>query len=92
MTRILDHAVFVTQIFLNDSKISHYANISHSLYAERLASQPRQANIIQKQSLATIAAQDGFQRTYYGRQLEDPNLLLLVIGVYSISDTAFHSL
>ena len=34
-----------------------------------------------QESLATIGAQDGYQRCYYGRQLENPNIVMLLIGI-----------
>lgn len=30
-----------------------------------------------------VAGQKGFQRQYYGRQLEDPNLLVYTLGLQS---------
>jgi len=33
-----------------------------------------------QETLATVAAQDGYQRAYYGRQLEDPSILMYFIG------------
>lgn len=35
---------------------------------------------IWQQALSTISEQKGYQRLYWGRQLEDPDVLLLVIG------------
>jgi hypothetical protein len=35
---------------------------------------------IWQEALSTIRAQKGCQRLYWGRQLEDENVLLLVIG------------
>lgn len=33
-----------------------------------------------QETLATVAAQDGYQRAYFGRQLEDPSILMYFIG------------
>ena len=35
------------------------------------------------ESLDTIGSQDGYQRAYYGRQLESPNVLILLIGKFT---------
>ncbi len=36
-----------------------------------------------KDSLKTISQQEGYQRQHYGRTLEDPSLLMLLIGMSS---------
>jgi hypothetical protein len=41
---------------------------------------PINPNSAQQETLKTVSSQPGFQRSYYGRQLEDPSLLMLVIG------------
>src|SRR6266536_842100 len=38
---------------------------------------------IWKETLKIVSEQDGYQREYYGRQLENPNVLMLLIGMSS---------
>ena len=38
------------------------------------------AGQVMKQMIDLLAAQKGFQRAYWGRQIEDPSLLILAIG------------
>ncbi len=42
------------------------------------------AHQVWQDTLFKIAAQFGFQRAYYGTQLEDPSILQLVIGAFAL--------
>jgi len=34
------------------------------------------------ETLATVAKQAGYQRSYWGRQLENPNIVVWLIGIF----------
>jgi uncharacterized alpha-E superfamily protein len=35
------------------------------------------------ETLSTVSQQDGYQRAYWGHQLENPNIILLLIGTFA---------
>ena len=37
-----------------------------------------------QKAVATMSSQDGYQRCYYGRQLEDPSILFFIVGICPI--------
>ncbi|TVY43477.1 hypothetical protein LOCC1_G003783 [Lachnellula occidentalis] len=40
------------------------------------------------ETLSTVSKQTGYQRSYWGRQLENPNIVLLLIGTFPLPTTS----